>query len=158
MARDRASGPLSILATSSTSPASFMRTITDRRRCRSIPTYCGCCCTGVLLRLEGLGWEAPSVPALGPLRRSEAPLFAAITPPPTPRRSPSPRIPRTTPAHPQPPAKHIAVRTAALQQTLPEPRALINHQGRRRFQLLTPHSHRRRPAPPGPVTQKRRSA
>ena len=43
---------------------------------------------------------------------------------------------RAAPAHPQPPAKHVAVRAAALQQSLTTPRALIHHQGRHRFQLF----------------------
>ena len=134
-----ATGSLSMRHRPSTSPSSVIRTITDRRRCRSIPTYCRCCCIGVLLRREGLGWEAPSVPTLGPLRRGEAPPW-----PP----SPLPQLlhghhlaaTRAAPTHPQPPAKHIAIRAAALQQSLTTPRALIYHQGRHRFQLfdLTP--------------------
>src|SRR5436190_19203164 len=51
-----------------------MRTMTERRRCRSMPTYCRCCCIRGLLRREGLGSEAPSVSTLGPLRRGEAPV------------------------------------------------------------------------------------
>ena len=38
-----------------------MRTITDRRRCKSIPTYCCSCSTRVSFRLR-VGLETPSVP------------------------------------------------------------------------------------------------
>src|SRR5438094_2768362 len=38
----KATGSLSICTLPSTSPSAFMRTITDRRRCRSMPTYCLC--------------------------------------------------------------------------------------------------------------------
>ena len=38
--RANATGSLSILTVDNVSPASVIRTITDRRRCRSIPTYC----------------------------------------------------------------------------------------------------------------------
>jgi hypothetical protein len=36
----KATGSLTIRTTSSTSPSPVIRTITNRRRCRSIPTYC----------------------------------------------------------------------------------------------------------------------
>ena len=39
-AHANATGSLSIRTCSSTSPSRFWRTITDRRRCRSMPTYC----------------------------------------------------------------------------------------------------------------------
>ena len=38
-------------------PASFRRTITLRRRCRSMPTYCCCCSTGAPSVVSGLVWE-----------------------------------------------------------------------------------------------------
>src|SRR5436190_18212314 len=60
--------------TSSFSPSGVMRTITLRRRCRSMPTYSRCCCIGVLLRLEAVGWRTPSVSTLGPFRRGETPV------------------------------------------------------------------------------------
>jgi hypothetical protein len=52
--------------------SSAMRTITDRRRCKSIPTYCRYCCTWVSFRRCRVGWETPSVvAALGSGRREE---------------------------------------------------------------------------------------
>ena len=42
----------------------LIRTITDRRRCRSIPTYC-CCCTRSPPLLRGFGFAPPSVIPLG---------------------------------------------------------------------------------------------
>ncbi len=55
-----------------TSPASFIRTITDRRRCRSIPTYCCSCSTRVSFRRLRVGVGTPSLPCtLGSRRREE---------------------------------------------------------------------------------------
>ena len=57
-------GSLATLVTPSTSPASFILTITDRRRCRSMPTYC-CSCTRSPFLLEGFGFAPPSFVLLG---------------------------------------------------------------------------------------------
>src|SRR5581483_11475069 len=63
---------LSIRTLPKTSPAAFFRTITDRRRCRSIPTYCRS--TGAsFLRREGVAFVGPSVFTLGPSRPEEVP-------------------------------------------------------------------------------------
>jgi hypothetical protein len=56
-------------------PAASRRTITERRRCRSMPTYCRS--TGVLFRRGWVGWETSSVTTLDPSRRGEAPTFRA---------------------------------------------------------------------------------
>jgi hypothetical protein len=56
-------------------PAASRRTITERRPCRSMPTYCRS--TGVPLRRGWVGWETPSVATLDPSRRSETPTFRA---------------------------------------------------------------------------------
>ena len=52
-------------------PVSSRRTMSERRRCRSMPTYCFS--TGVLLRRGWVGLETSSVSTLGPSRRSETP-------------------------------------------------------------------------------------
>src|SRR5665647_889089 len=55
------------------SPASVRRTITLRRRCRSIPTYCFCCSTGVSFCRFRLGFATPSVlRTLGSGRREDS--------------------------------------------------------------------------------------
>ena len=58
-------GSLATLVTPSTSPASFILTITDRRRCRSMPTYCCSCTRRTFLLLEGFGFAPPSFVLLG---------------------------------------------------------------------------------------------
>ena len=68
-----ATGSLSILDTPTTSPASFIRTITDRRRCRSIPTYCCSRSTRVSFFRFRDGVETPSVPRTLGSRRGEEP-------------------------------------------------------------------------------------
>jgi hypothetical protein len=68
---------LSIFDTFNTSPASFILTITDRRRCRSIPTYC-CSRTRSPPLLDGLGFATPSFVLLGDLREED---FAVLTDP-----------------------------------------------------------------------------
>src|ERR1700722_13647096 len=66
-----ATGSLSIFEIFSTSPASFIRTITDRRRCRSIPTYCCSRSTRVSFRFR-VGLVTPSLLCtLGSRRREE---------------------------------------------------------------------------------------
>src|ERR1019366_2561940 len=59
--RASSSGSLTTRRVSSTSPCSVILTITERRRCRSIPTYCLWCSTGVSFRFR-VGLETPSVP------------------------------------------------------------------------------------------------
>ena len=55
---------------------SVILTITERRRCRSIPTYCLWCSTGVSLRFR-VALETPSVPCtFGSWRREELRRFA----------------------------------------------------------------------------------
>ncbi len=56
MARLKATGSLSMRMTPSSSPASFSRTINDRRRCRSMATYCRS--KGLLFLLERVGFVA----------------------------------------------------------------------------------------------------
>ncbi len=70
------SGSLTTRTVSSTSPSSLILTITERRRCRSIPTYCRWCSTGVSFRFR-VGLETPSVPCtFGSRRREELRRFA----------------------------------------------------------------------------------
>ena len=59
MATLNATGSLSMRTTPSSSPASFSRTINDRRRCRSMATYCRS--KGPLLVVERVGFVASSV-------------------------------------------------------------------------------------------------
>src|SRR5664280_327702 len=56
-----ATGSLSIRTVSRVSPASLRRTITLRCRCRSIPTYCCTCSTGVSFCRFRVGFATPSV-------------------------------------------------------------------------------------------------
>jgi len=78
-ARESWSGSFSTLTVSSTLPPSVMRTITDRRLCRSIPTYCRCCSTGVSFRRFRVVLETPSVPCtLGSRRREGLRRFAGV--------------------------------------------------------------------------------
>src|SRR5581483_10642933 len=94
----RAIGLLSIRTLSSTSPAAFFRTITDRRRCRSIPTYSRS--TGAsFLRREGVAFVGPSVFALGPSRPEEVPepLTRLAIPAPVTPTTPTRRTRRLTP-------------------------------------------------------------
>src|SRR5947209_13498096 len=58
---------------SSVSPAAVRLTITLRRRCRSMPTYCRS--IGVFLPRRGLVVEDPSVATLTCSGRAEAPPF-----------------------------------------------------------------------------------
>src|ERR1039458_8731890 len=58
---------------SSVSPCSWLLTITLRRRCRSMPTYCCCCSTGISFRRLRVGVVTPSVLCtLGPGRREDS--------------------------------------------------------------------------------------
>jgi hypothetical protein len=57
-----------------------MRTITDRRRFRSMPTYSRCCSTGVSFRRLRVGLQTPSVlGTLGSRRREELRRFGFDT-------------------------------------------------------------------------------
>src|ERR1700687_2656047 len=85
MAAARANGSLAILTWDSCSPSGLIRTITERRRCKSIPTYSGF--TGTFFRRGGVAFVSPSFSTLGPSRREEAPRLLtagalAITVPP----------------------------------------------------------------------------
>ena len=71
---DRAMAPLSIWTVSRVSPSGVRRTITLRRRCRSIPTYCGPGCTVTFFRREVFGLATPSLTSLGSSRREEVDL------------------------------------------------------------------------------------
>jgi len=79
-----ATGSLVMRTVSSVSPPGVRRTITDRRRCRSMPTYCRST-VGPPLSLVLL-WEARVLSLLGRRREVEAPLTH-----PAPRPSPSRR-------------------------------------------------------------------
>lgn len=53
----RVIGSLSMRTVSRVSPSALRRTITDRLRCRSMPTYCRCCFTGFSSVVSGLVWR-----------------------------------------------------------------------------------------------------
>ena len=69
----KATGSLSMRTVSSVWPASLRRTITLRRRCRSMPTYCCCCSTGASFCRLRVGLGTPSVLCTpGPGRREDS--------------------------------------------------------------------------------------
>src|SRR2546422_7038405 len=84
-----ATGSLSICTTPSSSPSSFWRTISDRRACRSMATYCRS--TGLLLVRERVGFAANSFVWLKPFPKGEDP--------PLDRRSATQRLPRAHHQH-----------------------------------------------------------
>src|SRR5271163_3735087 len=68
-----ATGSLSIRTFSRVSPDSVRRTMTLRRRCRSMPTYCCSCSTGVSFCRFRVGFATPSVLRTpGPGRREDS--------------------------------------------------------------------------------------
>src|SRR6202521_1123216 len=69
-------GSLSMWTFDNNSPSAFFRTITDRRRCRSIPTYSRCTGTS-LFRRRGVALVSLSVATLDTPRREEVPFLTA---------------------------------------------------------------------------------
>lgn len=104
--RGQGEGSLSILTVLSCSPSGLMRTMTDRRRRRSMPTYSDY--TGTFFRREDVALDGPSAPTLGPSRRGEAPPFAAaicLASQPAPRSSPDEAVARER--QPAPSQRHF---------------------------------------------------